>query len=163
MNKAEARLQTRSAPATIHGVAVAVGAAGVLLRGRSAAGKSSLAEELAEAARRRGWFGRLVADDRVQIVAYGNRLVLSPHEAIAGRIERRGQGIFPVDHEAAVVLRLVVDLVDRDRENDHPPRMPGAADKVAIIEGVATPRLALAIGEAGSAQAIIELIDQIGA
>lgn len=159
MNEAQAKAAT----ATIHGVAVAIGGAGVLLRGRSAAGKSRLAEELAEAARRRGWFGRLVADDRVRIVAYGNRLVLSPHEAIAGRIERRGQGIFPVDHEAAVVLRLVVDLVDRDRGGDHPPRMPGPTDKVAIIEGVATPRVALAIGEAGAAQAVLELIDQIGA
>ncbi|MFO1134148.1 MAG: aldolase [Rhodoblastus sp.] len=159
MNKAEGGAAT----ATIHGVAVAVGSAGVLLRGRSAAGKSRLAEELAEEARRRGWFGRLVADDRVRIVAHGNRLVLSPHKAIAGRIERRGQGIFPVDHEAAVVLRLVVDLVDRNRESDHPPRMPGSADKIAVIEGVETPRLALAIGEAGAAQAILELINQIGA
>lgn len=154
---------TKAATATIHGVAVAVGDAGVLLRGRSAAGKSRLAEELAEEARRRGWFGRLVADDRVRIVAHGDRLVLSPHEAIAGRVERRGQGIFPVEHEAAAVLRLVVDLVDRDRASDHPPRMPGPADKVAIIEGVATPRLALAIGEAGAAQAILELIDEMGA
>ncbi len=152
-----------AAPATIHGVAVAVGGAGVLLRGRSAAGKSRLAEEVAEQARRRGWFGRLVADDRVRIVAHGNRLVLSPHEAIAGRVERRGQGIFPVDHEAAVVLRLVVDLVDRDRAADHPPRLPGREEAIAVIEGVATPRLALAIGEPGAARAILERVDQIGA
>lgn len=149
--------------ATIHGVAVAIGGAGILLRGRSAAGKSGLAEELTEAARSRGWFGRLVADDRVQIVTHGDRLVLSPHHAIAGRIERRGQGIFAVDHEAAVVLRLVVDLVDRDRASDQPARMPGPEDQVAWIEGVATPRLALAIGEPGAVQAILERIDQIGA
>lgn len=169
MSEAQAKIQaktqakTRTEAATIHGVAVAVGNAGVLLRGRSAAGKSRLAEELADEARRRGWFGRLVADDRVRIVAHGNRLVLSPHTAIAGRIERRGQGIFPVDHEPAVVLRLVVDLIDRDRGGDHPPRMPGPADRTAIIEGVATLRLALAIGEAGAAQAILEVVDQIGA
>ena len=122
-----------------------------------------LAEELAEGARRRGWFGRLVADDRVQVVACGDRLVLSPHHAIAGRIERRGQGIFEVDHEAAVVLRLVVDLVDRDRALDHPARMPAPEDQVAWIDGVATPRLALAIGEPGAVQAVLERIDQIGA
>jgi len=149
--------------ATVHGVAVAIGGAGVLLRGRSAAGKSRLAEEVAEAARRRGWFGRLVADDRVHIVAHGDRLVLSPHRAIAGRVERRGQGIFAVDHEAAVVLRLVVDLVDRDSASDHPARMPGPEEQVARIEGVATPRLALAIGEPGAVQAILERIDEIGA
>ena len=148
---------------TIHGVAVAIGGAGVLLRGRSAAGKSRLAEELTEAARVRGWFGRLVADDRVQIVTRGDRLILSPHRDIAGRIERRGQGIFEVDHEAAVVLRLVVDLVDRDRALDHPARMPAPEDQVAWIDGVATPRLALAIGEPGAVQAVLERIDQIGA
>ncbi|HMN70716.1 MAG TPA: aldolase [Rhodoblastus sp.] len=148
---------------TIHGVAVAIGGAGVLLRGRSAAGKSRLAEDLAGEAQRRGWFGRLVADDRVQIVAHGDRLVLSPHAAIAGRVERRGQGVFPVEHEAAVVLRLVVDLVDRDRAADHPARMPAPQDSVVVIEGVMTPRLALAIGEPGAAQAILERIHQIGA
>lgn len=150
-----------AANATVHGVAVAIGGAGVLLRGRSAAGKSRLAEELAEAARRRGWFGRLVADDRVRIAAHGNRLVLSPHPAIAGRIERRGQGVFPVDHEAAVVLRLVVDLVDRAA--GQPPRMPEAQETVALIGGMATPRLTLAIGEPGAAQAILERVERIGA
>lgn len=150
-------------PRTIHGVAVVIGGAGVLLRGRSAAGKSRLAEDLVGEARRRGWFGRLVADDRVQIVAHGDRLVLSPHKSIAGQVERRGQGIFDVDHEAAVVLRLVVDLVDRDRAQDHPPRMPGPGEAVAVIEDVAAPRIALAIGEPGAAQAVLERIDEIGA
>ena len=149
--------------ASIHGVAVAIGGAGVLLRGRSAAGKSRLAEELADAARRRGWFGRLVADDRVMAAVRGGRIVLSPHKAIAGQVERRGQGIFAVDHEAAVVLRLVVDLVDRDRAADHPPRMPDAAARMAQIAGIAIPRLTLAIGEAGATQAILEHIDEIGA
>ena len=149
--------------ASIHGVAVAIGGAGVLLRGRSAAGKSRLAEDLVGEAQRRGWFGRLVADDRVQIVAYGNRLILSPHQAIAGQVERRGQGIFDVAHEAAVVLRLVVDLVDRDRAADDPPRMPGPEAAIAVIADVAAPRIALAIGEPGAAQAVLERIDEIGA
>ena len=151
-----------SAP-TIHGVAVVIGGAGVLLRGRSAAGKSRLAEDLAGEAQRRGWFGRLVADDRVQVVAHGDRLVLSPHLAIAGQVERRGQGIFDVDHEASAVLRLVVDLVDRDQAAGLPARIPEAGDMVAVIQGVATPRLALAIGEPGATQAILERIGQIGA
>ncbi|MFT4098579.1 MAG: aldolase [Rhodoblastus sp.] len=148
---------------TIHGVAVLIGGAGVLLRGRSAAGKSRLAEELAAEAQRRGWFGRLVADDRVRVAARGGRLVLSPHAAIAGQVERRGQGVFPVPHEAAAVLRLVVDLVDRDRAGDRPARMPEPLDAIAVIEGVVTPRLALAIGEPGAAQAILERIHEIGA
>ena len=74
---------------TVHGAAVVVREGGVLVRGRSGAGKSHLIEEMAAEARARGWFGRLVADDRVQVAVKGGRLILSPHPAIAGRVERR--------------------------------------------------------------------------
>ena len=157
----EAATATRAG--AIHGVALVLGGAGVLLRGRSAAGKSRLAEEAADAARQRGWFGRLVADDRVLVSLCGGRLVLSPHTAIAGQVERRGQGIFDVDHEGAAVLRLVIDLVDRDRASDMPARMPTTAEQTALISGIAIPRLVLAIGEPGAVQAILERIDEIGA
>lgn len=148
---------------TTHGVAVILRDAGVLLRGRSGAGKSRLAEELAAAARARGWFGRLVADDRVRLDVRAGRLLLSPHPAIAGRVERRGQGVYDIAHEGAVVLRLVVDLVDRDRAADAPARFPPEAEKTATIAGVVAPRLALAIGEPGAAQAILERIEENGA
>ncbi|MFV0279988.1 MAG: HPr kinase/phosphorylase [Rhodoblastus sp.] len=150
-----------AARGSLHGVGVVIGEAGVLLRGKSGAGKSRLAEELVEEARRRGWFGRLVADDRVLIAVCGGRLALSPHPAIAGRIERRGQGVFPVAYEKAAVLRLVVDLVERDRAADRPARMPGPDEQTATIAGVSVPRLALAAGEPGAAQAILERIRQM--
>lgn len=148
---------------SLHGVALVVRDVGVLIRGRSGAGKSRLAEELASAAQARGWFGRLVADDRVRIMARGGRVLMSPHPAIAGLVERRGEGIFPVDHEAAVVLRLVIDLVDRDRGQDQPPRYPEDEDTVAEIAGHRVPRLAVAIGEEGAALAAIRKIAGNGA
>ena len=103
----------QSRPVSLHGAAVAVGEAGVLIRGVSGAGKSSLALALVEAAVARGMFARLVADDRVLLEVLNGRLLARPHPAIAGRVERRGQGIGLVDHEAAVVLRCVLDFLLR--------------------------------------------------
>ncbi len=153
----------RPALSTHHAVAVIVRDAGILVRGRSGAGKSRLAEELAAEARARGWFGRLVADDRVQIVARAGRAILSPHPTIAGQVERRGQGIFVVDHEDAAVLRLVVDLVDRAQGGDDAPRFPDESARSAEIVGVVAPRIALIIGEPGGARLLVEKIAAAGA
>ena len=77
---------------TVHAACVVLGEAGVLIRGESGAGKSSLALGLIEAAPAHGLFGALVADDRVRITCAHGRLVARPHPAIAGRIELRGLG-----------------------------------------------------------------------
>ena len=148
---------------TIHATALIVGEAGILIRGRSGAGKSRLAEQLVEAARARGWFGQLVADDRVRIEARGGRLVLSPHPSIACLVERRGQGIFRVGYEAAVVLRLVVDLVDRDSGADQPPRHPEPEDLAVLLEGIRTPRHAAMIGDDNAPATILRLVATKGA
>jgi HPr kinase/phosphorylase len=146
-------------PPTLHGAAVAIRDAGVLVRGRSGAGKSQLAEELAAEARARGWFGRLVADDRVRLSARGGRLILSPHPTIAGRVERRGQGIFKVEHEPAIVLRFVVDLVDRSLGLDQPPRYPAASAQSTEIMGILVPRLVAAVDAPGVARAVLEHLE----
>jgi serine kinase of HPr protein (carbohydrate metabolism regulator) len=112
--------------------------AGVLIRGPSGAGKSSLAMALVERAQSQGLFSRLVADDRVRIEAAGGRLIASPPAALAGLVERRGVGVLPVPHLAAVVLRLIVEL------DAAAPRMPGAErHQTVVIAGVATPLIAL--------------------
>ncbi len=151
-----------SAP-TIHATAVLLGEAGILIRGRSGAGKSRLAEQLVDAARARGWFGRLVADDRVRIETRGGRLLLSPHPAIAGLVERRGQGIAPVAYEGTAVLRLVIDLVDGNGGAGQPPRHPSADDLSVTLEGVRTPRLSVLVGDEGAPATILRLIAANGA
>jgi HPr kinase/phosphorylase len=134
------RREPESGPGFVHGTVVLIGESGVLIRGESGAGKSALCLSLIEQARRLDQFARLVADDRVAIVARSARLVARPHAAIAGRIERRGQGILAICHEAAVVVRLVVDLQPRDKT----PRLPSGADLTTVIHGLACPRLCLA-------------------
>ena len=126
------------APRDIHGACVAVGEAGVLLRGPSGSGKSALALALIETARVRGLFARLVADDRVVLGAVHGRLVARPHPGLAGLVEERGVGIVPVPHLPAVVVRLVVDLAFA------PERLPERSE--VVLEGIALPLCTLPAG-----------------
>ncbi len=103
--------------------AVALGERGVLIRGRSGAGKSSLALALVEAWRRQGDFARLVGDDCVMAHITGGRAVLGPHRAVAGLAEWRGIGIVPQDFEPGAVLALIVDL-ETDGVGDGRRRLP---------------------------------------
>ncbi len=122
--------------ATIHGVAVAVGEIGLLIRGPSGAGKSSLA-----AAMIADWpFGtvRLVADDRVMLSRHQQRLVARPHPAITGRIELRGFGIQTVPSIDAIVLRGCVDLMA-----GQPDRLPAEEQRHLMMLDLSLPYLRL--------------------
>ena len=104
----------KSSANPVHGVLIAIGEIGLLLRGPSGTGKSECALELL----RRGH--RLVADDVVEITndpAEGGLIGASP-AAVAGRIEVPDVGIVEVQHvfgPAALRSRqrihAVVDLV----------------------------------------------------
>ena len=122
----------------LHASSAVLGEVGVLVRGPSGAGKTRLVLALVEAETGRGRFARLVADDRTLVSAYGCWLVARPHPALAGRIERRGLGVLPVDHEPACVLGLVVDLVQGPV-----PRLPAPECCAALVAGAPLPRLAL--------------------
>jgi HPr kinase/phosphorylase len=111
------------APFPVSANAVALGESGVLIRGDSGAGKSSLALALVEAWRRRGDFARLVGDDRILVRICGGRALLSPHRAISGLAEWRGIGLIEQDYEKCAVLALIVDLESEIRRADC-PRMP---------------------------------------
>jgi serine kinase of HPr protein (carbohydrate metabolism regulator) len=121
-----------------HASAVLIGEAGVLIRGTSGAGKTQLALALIAEEERAGRFARLIGDDRIGLTVCGGRLVARPHPAIAGHVERRGLGLAPIDHEAAGIIRLVVDCLETE-----PPRLPEPEDMVTLIEGVTLPRLGL--------------------
>jgi serine kinase of HPr protein (carbohydrate metabolism regulator) len=129
-------------PVNIHASAILIGAAGLLLRGASGAGKSSLALDLVDLAAARGLYAALVADDRVEIVASGGRLVARAPASLAGRVEMRGIGILKVAHEPACVLRTVIDLIPEE-----PARMPAGEDRFAVLEGVRLNRIATKAGD----------------
>jgi serine kinase of HPr protein (carbohydrate metabolism regulator) len=133
-------------PSSIHASAVVIGEAGVLIRGASGAGKSALALALVEAARASGLFARLVADDRVVLACAHGRLIARPHPALAGLVERRGEGVGPARHENAAVLRVVVDLAPGKGGDPGAPRLPEEADTRAEIAGTQLARLVLPAG-----------------
>lgn len=122
----------------IHASAVLLGGSGVLIRGVSRAGKSSLADRLMDRVNRNGGFARLVGDDRIALERIGDHVVMRGHPAIAGLIERRGIGIEAVAFADQAMLALVVDL---SMPVSPEPRGESAAS--VMILGVPVPRLAL--------------------
>ena len=128
------------ATATVHASAVLTGRRAVLIRGPAGSGKSRLVLSLLDAAQDgRLRFARLVADDRVEMVAVHGRLVLRPPPALAGLIEVRGVGVKRMAWEPVAVAGLVVDLVAPDAE-----RVPAAFALVTQIDGISLPRLPIA-------------------
>lgn len=121
--------------AACHGTALVIGDAGILVRGASGAGKSSLALALIAAARAEGRFARLVADDRVVLSLRHERIVMRAPPAIAGLVEVRGAGLAEVAHLDGAVLRLVVDI------SPAAPRYPEEDERLAVLHGVAVRRL----------------------
>jgi hypothetical protein len=122
-----------SKPTYVHATAVLIGDAGILIRGRSRAGKSSLALALLAEAARLSFFGRLIGDDRISVERDGENLVLRGHPAIQGKIEQRGKGILAVPWQPSAIARYVIDL-------DPPGAQPAPATH---IEGVELPLLTL--------------------
>jgi len=128
-----------SLPQTVHASAVAIGTHGILIRGVSGSGKSSLVLGLID---RDPATTRLVADDRVELTVARGRLVAMAPPALAGKLEVRGQGIVDIAHLPQGAIALVVDLLPADRC----PRMPEPPEMEADVIGVVLPRLMLPIG-----------------
>jgi len=127
-----------------HASCVLLGASGVLLRGRSGAGKSRLAMALIAAAQGEGTFARLVADDRVWLAATPDgRLIARAPDEIAGLAELRGRGIVRLAIEPLCRVRLVVDVV----ADGAIERMPTRAQLVTHIESVSLPRQPVAASD----------------
>lgn len=122
---------------TLHATAIAVEGHGVLLLGRSGAGKSDLALRLID----RG--AELVADDRVIATPRGGHLWLSAPPRLAGLIELRGLGIHaaPFRREARALMAFDLDAP--------PQRLPAIA--AGVFSGVSLPVLPLAGLEASAA------------
>jgi HPr kinase/phosphorylase len=143
-------------PSTIHASAVVIGETGILIRGASGAGKSSLARSLIAAGELRGQHARLVGDDRIRLKAASGRLIAASHPEIAGKIETRGRGILEVAHEPAALIQLVVDLAERCGDL---PRIPTKATTISWFGEIQIRRLQLpaARSSADLAAEILEL------
>ena len=102
----------------IHASCIALGEEGVVILGASGAGKSDLALRLVDEG------AGLVSDDYVALEERGNEVGASPPPTIEGLIEVRGLGLINVPFVQQTIVRLVVELVDRDAV----PRLPDPDD-----------------------------------
>jgi HPr kinase/phosphorylase len=141
---------------TVHASAALIGEAGVLIRGPSGSGKSSLVLALLGAD---PVSTRLVADDRVRVAPHHGRLVATVPKSISGKIEIRGQGVVPRPHVSPVVIRLVVDLLPAAEC----PRMPSPMEQRATIAGVGLPCLMLPIGASDAAARVRIAVESLQA
>jgi len=126
------------APATLHASVALVGGRGVLIRGASGIGKSSLLLAILD----RDPEAALVADDRVFVSDEGTRVVAVVPDAIAGQMEIRGVGIVRRPHVSPAPVDLVVDIVPAAEA----PRLPSEAERVTTLAGHALPRIFLVAG-----------------
>jgi HPr kinase/phosphorylase len=124
---------------TVHASAARVGDKGVLIRGRSGGGKSSLLLALLSA---REANAILIADDRVHLAAASGRVLAAVPAAIAGQMEIRGVGIVEKPHVSPAPIDLVVDLLPLAEC----PRLPDGDAARAVLAGIAVPRIFIAIG-----------------
>lgn len=143
----------------IHANALLIGAAGVLLRGPSGSGKSSLTRDLIALAAGERLFARLIGDDRVELVDRHGRLVARPHPAIAGAIEERGVGILSAPFEPAGVIRCVVDLCEPG--GPAPQRYPQGEARETKLCGVTLPHMRVDAFETGAARKIFSFIHEL--
>jgi serine kinase of HPr protein (carbohydrate metabolism regulator) len=118
----------------IHGTAVVLGGAGLLLRGPSGSGKSLLALALLDRWAARGLDAALVSDDRVELSVGPEGLTMAAPATIAGLIELRGRGILTRSHRSPVPLHLLIDLVPEL------VRMPESHAFTAELLGHSVPR-----------------------
>jgi HPr kinase/phosphorylase len=133
----------------VHGTCVALGQRGALLRGPSGCGKSDLALRFLFLSRR-GPAAReapaLVADDQVELVRHGDRVMAAAPESIRGKLEVRGVGIVGVKALPQCELVLVVDLVPPEGVE----RLPEPGLRVRLV-GVELPLLRMAPFESSAA------------
>ncbi|HEX8307349.1 MAG TPA: HPr kinase/phosphatase C-terminal domain-containing protein [Allosphingosinicella sp.] len=115
---------------TVHASCVSIAGRGVLLGGRSGAGKSDLALRLID----RG--AELVSDDYTELRRVGDTVLAQAPETIAGKIEVRGVGLVELAESAGVPICLCVDL------DSIPERLPEPA--AVRLAGIEIPAVALA-------------------
>jgi serine kinase of HPr protein (carbohydrate metabolism regulator) len=117
----------------IHATCVVLQNFGVLLLGKSGAGKSDLALRLIAD---RG--ACLVADDRVDITVKDGKIQASAPQILQGLLEVRGVGIIKTDFVPSAEIKLVVELVSSSTNIE---RMPEPS--LYQIQDVSIPKICL--------------------
>ena len=127
-------------PNTIHATLVQLFGFGVLLRGPSNSGKSSIALRLLDEAEQSRTPCSLIADDQVILASKVDHLFGMVPDHLFGKIEVRGVGIIDVEARPECMIDLVVDLVPHQSFE----RMPDEKLDYVTIAGVKMRRIFIA-------------------
>ena len=127
-------------PHTSHGTALQLNGKGILLRGASGSGKSSIALRLLDDCLLNNTQGFLVADDRIFLEHKNNALYVSGPDNLCGLIEIRGLGVVTMNYRKVAKLDLVVDLMPVDIFE----RYPEQESQTTKVNGVELSRIHIA-------------------
>ena len=94
----------------LHCCVVELAGLGILIKGRSGSGKTSLALGLVDAFCRDSQAAMLVADDQAYLKMSGTRLIATCPDTISGKAELRGFGIADYPSKRQTAIGLVVEL-----------------------------------------------------
>lgn len=141
----------------IHATAVVVDGKGLLITGKSGAGKTSLALTLIDMCRARQGRAFFIADDQVWLSTVNGRLVAEAPATISGLVELRGFGPASIANERRAIIDALVALDD----NNNAPRVH--LQERGLLQGVTLPKLTLpVVSSNGSARAILAWIGELG-
>jgi serine kinase of HPr protein (carbohydrate metabolism regulator) len=134
---------------TLHATSVAMNGRAVLLSGASGSGKSDLAVRLID----RGF--ELVSDDQTILRRAGDRILASPPQSIAGKIEIRGIGILELPYVSGVPVGLFVELTS-DLQ-----RMPDE-DRHRMLLGTGVPMISIDAMAASAGAKVALCLQRLG-
>ncbi|WP_375450266.1 HPr kinase/phosphorylase [uncultured Devosia sp.] len=96
----------------VHATGLVLGEIGVLLRGPTGTGKSVLALSLLDRWNDRGEPSFLISDDRVDLSAREQMIIMQAPPRLGGLVELRGRGIVRRPQQGQARLHVVIDLVE---------------------------------------------------
>lgn len=105
-----------------HACALEINDIGILIKGKSGIGKTSLMLGLLERAKLEKFNAFMIADDQVFLNVYDEKLIASAPENTAGLVELRGYGILRMPHIKSCEIKVVVNILE-DKKIE---RMPDA-------------------------------------
>ncbi len=105
---------------TLHASCLEYAGFGLLIRGASGSGKSSLLMRLLDDAQGRGDKASLIADDRVCLSCEKHKIIMHCPQNIKGLLEVRGVGIISLPNRDKAQLHLVIDLSAPDEFERYP-------------------------------------------
>jgi len=111
-----------------HACALEINNFGMLIKGKSGSGKTSLMLGLLEYCSLRDLNAFMIADDQVLLTCNQNDLVATAPEVTAGMVELRGYGIIKRNNKPFCKIGLIVEIIEDEKID----RMP--QQKYQILE-----------------------------